>query len=469
MATLTRPPKDFAMKAASVSGVSAKRSIGESDSTSPRYKTLDHWRGIACLMIVIYHTLLPLSDQDLPVRKTAKFGAVASSAFEKTATAPQSQSRTLKPKLRKMICDQLQIGVEMFFVISGYCITASAESIRRTGRTVREFYCRRFMRIFPAFWCALIGSVLFCFAIDVMNPDSLKRAPWPIPMPWDLSFFQWVGSVTLTGTWSGFLTGEPQLYFPIQEWTLCFEVQFYFVIGILMVLSRRRFFQAMAVITVAVATVNVLAVCFQFPIRGLVFDEHWFMFAAGVGLYWDLHCATLRQAKVFRMMACSVLVGLAILAATTTVIGQGTPFSAWRVVEAMGFAGLLWFLKKHDERIASLSFLNGFKSCGVICYSIYLTHLFPVKLLSQQFSYLGYRDDSTIVFVCIPLTLTMSIALGYVFYVLIERRFLTFRDDFACRQSDSNAMKTFDASCEKRELKQFARTAHLNRSAKDAA
>ncbi|MEI8021728.1 MAG: acyltransferase, partial [Schlesneria sp.] len=374
------------MAAVSASAVSVNSIVGQSDSTSPRYKSLDHWRGLACLIVVVYHLLLPMCDQGLPLGKTSTISSVTSSEFEKTSVVPKSQPRTLQPKLRNIICHQLHIGVEMFFVISGYCITASAESTRRSGRTVREYFLRRLMRIFPPFWCALIGSVLICFAMDFINPGSLKRAPWPLSMPWDLSFFQWFGSATLTGTWIGFLTGESRLLFPIQAWTLCYETQFYVVIGILLALSGRRFFRGVAFLTAAVAAVDFLVICYAIPIRGFFFDEHWFMFAAGVGLYWDLHCATSRQAAAFRMIACSVLVGLTVLAATTTIFGHESQFSAWRVVEALGFAGVLWFLKRYDEPIASLSFLNGFKFCGVICYSIYLTHIFPVKFLSQQLS-----------------------------------------------------------------------------------
>ena len=457
------------MAAVSVSGVSANPIVGNSSSTSPRYKSLDHWRGLACLIVVVHHALLPMCDQGQPVRKTSAIAAAKSFAFEGPSTVPKNQSRKIQPKLRNIICHQLHIGVEMFFVISGYCITASAESARRSGRKVREFFLRRFMRIFPPFWCALISSVLICFAIDFINPGSLKRAPWSLPMPWDLSFFQWVGSATLTGTWIGFLTGESKLLFPIQAWTLCYETQFYVVIGILLALSGRRFFQAIVFLTGAVAAVDFLVICCPIPIRGFFIDEHWFMFAAGVGLYWDLHCATSRQARAFRMIACSVLVGLTVLAATTTIFGHGSQFSAWRVVEALGFAGLLWFLKRYDDRIASLSFLNGFKSCGVICYSIYLTHLFPVKLLSLQLSYLGYNDDSSFVFVCIPLTLTMSIVLGSVFHVSVERRFLAGRFQIALKQPGSNAIKTSDTPCETLEFRQLHRATPSNSSGKKAA
>ena len=457
------------MQAVSVSGAMANPMIGKPRSASPRYQTLDHWRGLACLIVVIHHAILPMCDHGRPVRIHESAHTVIRGEIEKSVVNSSIQSQAKQPRLLNRISDQLHIGVEMFFVISGYCIIASAESIRRSGRTVREYFLRRFLRIFPAFWCALIGSVLICFAVDVVNPGSLKRAPWPLPMPWDLSFFQWVGSVTLTSTWIGFLTGESKVHFPIQEWTLCYETQFYAVIGILLAFSGRRFFQATAILTAVVAAVDILVLCYSVPVRGFFFDEHWFMFAAGVGLYWDLHCATSKQATIFRLTAFSLLFGLTILASTTTIFGSGSQFSAWRVVEALGFAGLLLFLKKYDERIASLNYLNGFKLCGVFCYSIYLTHLFPTKLLCQQLSFLGYNDNWSIVFVCIPLTLGMSVLLGYLFHILVERRFLTGRYDFGHEQPRSSAIRASDTPGETLEFNQFQRTASSKTLVKKAA
>ncbi len=450
------------MIAARVSGGSSNRVIVESGSISPRYLTLDHWRGIACLIVVIHHALLPMCDQGNPARVRSTVQAVNSQGINKAVVNPAVQRVVSRPRLRNRISDQLHIGVEMFFVISGYCITASAQSIRRSGRSIREYFLRRFLRIVPPFWCALIGSILICFAIDFFSPDSLRRAPWPLPMPWDLTFFQWVGSITLTNTWIGFLTGQPKLDFPIQQWTLCYEMQFYVVIGVILSLVGRRFFQATAILTAVIAAVDILVLCYPVPIRGFFFDEHWFMFAAGVGLYWDLHCATPNQSIVFRITACGALVGLTTLASTTTIFGNGSPFSAWRVVEAMGFAGLLLFLKKYDVRIASLNCLSGFKFCGVICYSIYLTHLFPTKFLNQQFAFLGYHDDWSIVFVCMPLTLVMSVSLGYIFHVLVERRFLISRSELPRQQTGSNAIKMSDAPCETVTFNQF----HLAASSK---
>ena len=203
------------------------------------------------------------------------------------------------------------------------------------------------------------------------------------------------------------------------------KFSFYVVFGILLGCSGHRFFRAIAILTIIIAVLDTLFLCYQIRIRGLCIDEHWYMFAVGIGLFWDLNKATSRQAIWGRMIVALAMIVLSILASTTTIFGMGSQFSAWRIIEAVSFATLLLCLKRYDERIARISGLNWLKSCGVMCYSIYLTHLFPGKLLSQQLISAGFSDDLSIVLICIPLALSMSISLGYIFHTLVERRFLT--------------------------------------------
>ena len=50
-------------------------------------------------------------------------------------------------------------GVPIFFVISGYCISATADSARRKGLPARTYFWRRFRRIFPPYWIFLMAAV----------------------------------------------------------------------------------------------------------------------------------------------------------------------------------------------------------------------------------------------------------------------------------------------------------------------
>lgn len=56
------------------------------------------------------------------------------------------------------------LGVELFFIISGYVVLMSAYH-----KTVREFFISRVVRLYPAFWIACT----FCFVITyVFAPEK---------------------------------------------------------------------------------------------------------------------------------------------------------------------------------------------------------------------------------------------------------------------------------------------------------
>ena len=61
------------------------------------------------------------------------------------------------------------IGVDIFFVISGYLITSIIlVSIESSGFLLREFYSRRIKQLFPA----LITVLLFSFGLGVVSAFS---------------------------------------------------------------------------------------------------------------------------------------------------------------------------------------------------------------------------------------------------------------------------------------------------------
>src|SRR5262245_25324420 len=100
--------------------------------SSQRYDTLDAWRGIACLLVIVYHSTL--------------FGVAPADWDRVIQSGGSVWDWTL------MACTQGKIGVPIFFVISGYCIAASAESVRGNRHGAGAFFVRRFRRIYPPYW-----------------------------------------------------------------------------------------------------------------------------------------------------------------------------------------------------------------------------------------------------------------------------------------------------------------------------
>ena len=95
---------------------------------------------------------------------------------------------------------RLDIGVPIFFVLSGFLLfrpIAAAVIDERPLRPTAEYLWRRFMRIYPAFWAALLLIVLFTNEdlglADGITTSLLSHIYWtdhvvgPIPQAWSLA------------------------------------------------------------------------------------------------------------------------------------------------------------------------------------------------------------------------------------------------------------------------------------------
>jgi peptidoglycan/LPS O-acetylase OafA/YrhL len=92
------------------------------------------------------------------------------------------------------VFDGGHFAVMVFFVISGYCITASAESCRRNGLGFGQFMARRIKRIYPPYWLAILFfSVTRAVKAAWGGPNDLQR---PV-LDWvqNLTLTQWVSNV----------------------------------------------------------------------------------------------------------------------------------------------------------------------------------------------------------------------------------------------------------------------------------
>jgi peptidoglycan/LPS O-acetylase OafA/YrhL len=127
------------------------------------------------------------------------------------------------------------LGVDLFFVISGYVITRlildSIESAN--GLDLKEFYAARVRRLFPGLVVLLIVTSV---AIALFAPDAIRRFINDVPF-------------VLSGTNNWHLVALHQDYFqaigrpPLLQhtWSLAVEFQFYLVWPIILLFIWRRF------------------------------------------------------------------------------------------------------------------------------------------------------------------------------------------------------------------------------------
>ena len=130
------------------------------------------------------------------------------------------------------------MGVDIFFVLSGFLITGILYDSRHQAHRFRDFYARRVLRIFPLYYSVLLLMLLL----------------WPI-FRWQTEpgLWLWVGHL---GNWARYIVYRSndvyhldvlrsthfirsQVYFG-HFWSLCVEEQFYLVWPLVVFLVRSR-------------------------------------------------------------------------------------------------------------------------------------------------------------------------------------------------------------------------------------
>jgi peptidoglycan/LPS O-acetylase OafA/YrhL len=359
-------------------------------SRTRRFASLDHWRGVACLLVILYHSTIVYLES-----APAAVGTGAIDAF-----------------LR--FTHRFSVGVALFFVISGYCIAAAADNSRYRNDSIRTYFVRRFRRIYPPYWIIVIVTIATFFLVDYgWRAPLLSGEPWPQYRPSWYSPSQWIGNLTLTETWRHHLFGDIRGHFPGQAWTLCYEEQFYFVTGMVLLASRRWFFPGVAAVTVATLLGVQWARATGVPVDGFFFDGSWLLFAAGVAVFYRIrYAAGLRAAAIDALLLAAI------------------PVSLWLQVPINGavvgfvFAAALPWLYKYDRPVASAAVFKPLLLCGQMCYSLYLVHQIPVKGITTALYRSGATGPVSTLLIVLPMSIGLAVALGWIFHVAVERRFL---------------------------------------------
>lgn len=127
------------------------------------------------------------------------------------------------------------LGVDIFFVISGFLITGHIlQRLEDHTFTFKGFYIRRARRLLPASFATL--TVTSLLAMVILVPSDFKDYAW-----------QLIGAVTFTANFAlmfqtGYFAGAAETKPLLHIWSLSLEEQFYFVAPVVLWLTplRRR-------------------------------------------------------------------------------------------------------------------------------------------------------------------------------------------------------------------------------------
>jgi len=247
-------------------------------------------------------------------------------------------------------------GVEMFFVISGFVIAHSIERM-----SVAEFARHRLLRIYPTYWLAvaLILGVSWLLRGDVPAVGNLARALTLLPF-------------------------GPIAYPLAVEWSLVYEVFFYFLVAAAALAGWKRVRDWFCALWLAAILIDCLAppphaTAFLPTLGQIALSAFDLPFIIGI----IVHRVHLRVPGAARHIALAfaptLLIASALVARTETAL----------LLQGLGFGALVLWAVLRDQ-LRRLDDSNPLSKLGDWSYGLYLTHVAAILLV------LAFAADSSL-------------------------------------------------------------------------
>lgn len=257
------------------------------------------------------------------------------------------------------------LGVDIFFVISGFLITSLLAEDLETGRySLARFYERRVRRILPALYLVMVVTLPLAFVL--MLPGQIEDfAASLAAVVVFLSNFFFLSQV-------GYFSPDAELQPLLHTWSLAVEEQYYLLFPpLLAVLWRRGRGWTIAVLALVAVASFVFALwgAVENPGRNFYFtgSRAWELLAGAIA------ALVLRGGRIRGNDAPAALGLLATLGAILF-WGPGTPApGAWMLVPVAGTVLILLFAQAGTRSARALSH-PGFVGIGLVSYSAYLWH-----------------------------------------------------------------------------------------------
>lgn len=292
------------------------------------------------------------------------------------------------------------LGVDVFFVISGFLITRLVkESIERGDFSFADFYFRRAKRILPASYVTFLCTALLApFFLASSEFHDLRSQ-----MAGAVAFMSNIVLWRQSGYFDGASTLKPLLHI----WSLSIEEQYYFFLPALMVFIPRRYWKQVAILLLA----SSLALCLYFVQRKssatffLLPTRGWEIAFGSVGALIIVGDRLERLLKLAFWPALAVLLTLPMV--------KIAHFHPGPDALLICIATLVIILRKHPLLFQG-PVLHGLDRVGNISYSLYLVHWPLFAFLNN--SWLG-KDAP-------PFTLRFGLLLLSLILALLMNRYI---------------------------------------------
>jgi exopolysaccharide production protein ExoZ len=343
-------------------------SLAHSGTPRTQLLSIQYLRGLAAMSVLVTHALQwPLAEINMVLLKTGR------------------------------------LGVDVFFVISGFIITTIAGDDRFNPK---DFLIRRVFRIVPAYWAATLLITLLAVAVPSQFRTTIPTTEGLIK---SLLFIPSL---------------DPKAPLLLLGWSLNFEAFFYALFASLFFLKSEMRTLVLLVIFAALIGIGQFA-------TGLSHVEAVYTSPSLIGFILGTILAQAHRHGLFARFSAQLrwttIPALCVLLAAfyTDDWSGDEEIALWKHVLMSSTAlSIVLFALNHEAggQVGKVSLL---KYIGDTSYSIYLFHIFAVGAvwaisnrlfdLHQPLEYLG----------CATLAISAGLATGLVFHYVVERPFLT--------------------------------------------
>jgi exopolysaccharide production protein ExoZ len=343
------------------------RSLARSGTPRTQLLSIQYLRGLAALSVLGTHALQwPLPEINIGLLKTGR------------------------------------LGVDVFFVISGFIIT----TIAGDGRfDPREFLIRRAFRIVPAYWAATLLITILAIAIPAQFRTTIPTTEGLVK---SLLFIPSL---------------DPKAPLLLLGWTLNFEVFFYVIFASLFFLKSEV--RAIVLLGIFASLIGIGQ-----TVTGLSHVEAIYTSPSLIGFSLGTILAQAHRHGLFQRF-CEQLRWTAIVAPCVLLVAfymvdwdGGEEIALWKHILMSSTALSIVLLGLNYEAASQVAYVKLFKYVGDISYSVYLFHIFSVGAIWAVSKRLFDVHRPLVYLGCATLVILVGLASGLVCHHFIERPFL---------------------------------------------
>lgn len=315
------------------------------------------------------------------------------------------------------------IGVDLFFVISGFLITGILLDTRGDAHYYRNFYVRRGLRIFPLYYVFLLAAWTVLPRLPESGAAFVRDSGSPL---W---YFLYMGNVREA------ITGVEPAYVLAPLWSLSIEEQFYITFPLVVaLLGARRLWRCLWVL---IAAAPLFRVTFYFLAPDNERIQYLATFSRMDNIAMGCLIATGLRLDVLRIPGKTLnrLLGAGAAVMALAFLGNGLdrtqPFcriAGYSLTSAFFAIALMWTIHHRSSLASAFLRWGPLIGLGKICYGVYLLQRPAEVIVNKGLEVTGIEVDPTLM---LPVKMTAALATAWVSWRLFEEPILRLKAYFA--------------------------------------